>query len=146
MEPVNANLQHFYDGLLALLRQPTVRDGRWQLLECRPAWGGNWTWDGFIAFAWSGPEHRRMVVAVNYARNQGQCDLRLPFEDLLGHAVRLQDRMSAAVYDRNGDALLAPGLYLDMPPWGYHVFDVTGGCVTNTIHARRRGDRGVGTE
>jgi hypothetical protein len=34
---VNATLQHFYDGLLAVLRQPTVRDGRWQLLE--PPWG-----------------------------------------------------------------------------------------------------------
>jgi hypothetical protein len=32
--------------------------------------------------------------------------------------------MSPAVYDRNGDDLLLPGLYLDMPPWGYHVFDV----------------------
>jgi len=125
LEPVNATLQHFYDGLLAVLRQPTVRDGRWQLLECRPAWDGNWTWDGFIAFAWNGPENRRVVVAVNYAGNQGQCYVRLPFEDLLGHSVRLQDRMSAAVYDRNGDALPAPGLYLDMPPWGYHVFEVS---------------------
>jgi hypothetical protein len=126
LEPVNTTLQQFYDGLLAVLRQPTVRDGHWQLLECRPAWDGNWTWDGFIAFAWNGPENRRVVVAVNYAGNQGQCYVRLPFEDFLGHTVRLQDRMSAAAYDRNGDALLAPGLYLDMPPGGYHVFDVNG--------------------
>jgi hypothetical protein len=27
-----------------------------------------------------------------------------------------------AAYDRDGDALLARGLYLDMPAWGYHVF------------------------
>jgi hypothetical protein len=125
LEPVDTTLQQFYDGLLAVLRQPTVRDGQWQLLECRPAWDGNWTWDGLIAFAWQGPENRRVVVAVNYAGNQGQCYVRLPFEDLLGHSVRLQDRMSAAVYDRNGDALLAPGLYLDVPPWGFHVFEVT---------------------
>ena len=123
---MNATLQQFYESLLAVLRQPTVRDGRWQLLEFRPVWCGNWTWDGFIAFAWNRPENRRMVAAVNYARNQGQCYVRLPFADLLGHSVRLQDQMSPAVYDRNGDALLAPGLYLEMPPWGYHVFDVTG--------------------
>ena len=33
--------------------------------------------------------------------------------------------MSSAVYDRSGDDLLARGLYLDMPAWGYHVFDVS---------------------
>ena len=66
-----------------------------------------------------------MLVAVNYAPNQGQCYVRLPFEDLRGPSVRLRDRMSAAVYDRSGDDLLARGLYLDVPAWGHHVFDVT---------------------
>ena len=33
-------------------RSPVVRDGQWQLLECVPAWEGNWTWDCFLAFAW----------------------------------------------------------------------------------------------
>ena len=123
---MDTTLQRFYDGLLAVLRQPTVRDGQWQMLECRPAWDGNWTWDAFIAFAWQGPERRRMLVVANYAGNQGQCHVRLPFDDLIGRPVRLQDGMSSAVYDRNGDDLVLPGLYLDMPPWGYHVFNVTG--------------------
>jgi hypothetical protein len=38
--------------------------------------------------------------------------------------VRLRDQTSAAVYDRNGHEFRARGLYLDVPPWGYHVFDV----------------------
>ena len=126
LEPVDTTLRQFYDGLLAVLRQPTVRDGQWQLLECRPAWDGNWTWDGFLAFAWDGPGGDRLLVAVNYAGNQGQCYVRLPFDDLFGHPIRLQDRRSSAVYDRHGDDLVVPGLYLDMPPWGYHVFQVTG--------------------
>ncbi len=54
-EPVNQDLAKFYDRLLAVLRQPCLRDGRWQLLECVPAWDGNWTSDCFIAFAWQGP-------------------------------------------------------------------------------------------
>ena len=49
-------LAAFYDRLLAVLRQPVVRDGQWQLLECAPAWDGNWTNDCFLAFAWQGPE------------------------------------------------------------------------------------------
>ena len=53
-EPVDEALRQFYDGLLAVLRQPVVRDGQWRLLECVPAWEGNGTWDGFIAWSLGG--------------------------------------------------------------------------------------------
>jgi hypothetical protein len=33
--------------------------------------------------------------------------------------------MSDALYDRGGDDLMSSGFYLDLRPWGYHVFDVT---------------------
>jgi hypothetical protein len=42
-EPIDAQVAEFYERLLAVLREPTVRDGQWQLLECAPAWDGNWT-------------------------------------------------------------------------------------------------------
>jgi hypothetical protein len=32
--------------------------------------------------------------------------------------------MGSASYRWEGDPLLFPGLYLDMPEWGYHVFEV----------------------
>ena len=124
VEPANVDVGRFYDALLGVLRQPTVRDGQWSLLECAPAWDGNWTWDGFIAFAWRGRDGRRLLVAVNYAPHQGQCYVRLPFGELGGSTVRLRDRTSAAVYDRAGDELLARGLYLDLPGWGYYVFEL----------------------
>jgi hypothetical protein len=126
VEPVDEPLRHFYDQLLGALRDPTVRDGEWRLLECVPAWDGNGTSDGFICFGWRGPDGRRVLVTVNYASNQGQCYVRLPFDELRGKSVRLRDRMSAAVYDRSGDDLLARGLYLDLPSFGHHVFEVSG--------------------
>ena len=57
-EPIDRRLEQFYERLLAVLRRPAVRDGHWQLLDCTPAWDGNWTWDCFLAFAWQG---RRMT-------------------------------------------------------------------------------------
>ena len=39
--------------------------------------------------------------------------------------VRFEDLMSAACFDRDRNDLDARGLYLDMPAWGYHVFDVS---------------------
>jgi Alpha amylase, catalytic domain len=124
-EPVNAGLRQFYDGLLEVLRRPIVRDGAWHLLEGTPAWDGNWTSDAFIAWSWQAPDGQRWVIAVNYAGHQSQCYVRLPFDGLAGCAVQLKDLMGAASHERNGDDLVARGLYLDVPAWGYHVFEVT---------------------
>ena len=124
-EPVNRSLEQFYDGLLAVLRSPAVRDGRWQLLECEAAWDGNWTRDGFVASAWQGPGGERMLVAVNYAENQSQCYVRLPFADLGGKTWRLRDLLGPATYDRDGDGLETQGLFLDMKPMSYHAFEIS---------------------
>jgi glycosidase len=123
-EPVNQDLRDFYDRLLAILKQPAFRDGQWRLLECNPGWEGNWTHDCFLAFAWEGAAGERFVVAVNFAVNQSQCHVRLPFGDLGGKKWRLQDQFAAASHDWQGDDLLNRGLFLDMAPWQACVFSV----------------------
>jgi len=123
-EPVDRKLKAYYETLLAVLRRPVVRSGEWRLLECIPAWEGNWTVDCFIAFAWQGPDGERLLVTVNYAPNQSQCYVRLPFPDLNNRSVQLRDLLSSAHYHRDGNELLESGLYLDIPPWSYHVFDL----------------------
>jgi glycosidase len=126
-EPTDQKLEQFYERLLAVLRQALVRDGQWQLLECRPAWEGNWTWDCFLAFAWQGSRGERLLVAVNYAPNQSQCYVRLPFADLGDGRWRLEDVLGQAIYDREGNDLQARGFYLDVPPWKASVFSLTKG-------------------
>jgi hypothetical protein len=56
---------------------------------------------------------------------QGQCYVRLPFADLAGRRVRLEDLLSSARYEREGSDLVSRGLYLDLPPWGFHAFAMT---------------------
>jgi hypothetical protein len=126
-EPVDPDLAKFYQRLLAVLRRPAVRDGRWQLVDCVPAWDGNWTRDCFLAFAWQDARGDRLLVAVNYAPNQSQCYARLPFADLGGRRWRLTDHAGTAVYDRDGDDLRSHGLYLDMAPWQVAVYSVDPG-------------------
>ena len=48
-EPIDAALRAFFARLLAVLKQSIFRKGVWRLLECVPAWDGNWSWDCFIA-------------------------------------------------------------------------------------------------
>jgi hypothetical protein len=124
-EPVETTLQAFYDALLNVLRDPLFRQGRWQLLSCVPAWDGNWTSDCFVASMWTGGNDARRLVVVNYAANQSQCYVRVPLEGIAGGPVRFGDVMGSATYERDLNDLGARGLYLDMPAWGYHVFDVS---------------------
>jgi hypothetical protein len=146
-ESVDQNLVQFYDKLLAVLRQPTLRDRQWQLLECTPAWDGNWTHDCLLVFAWlpndqgskiedGGLKKKSpgqssildpqssscLVVAVNYAPHQSQCHVRLSFPNLTGKKWRLKDQLTSAAYEWNGDDLAGRGLYLDMAPWQASAF------------------------
>jgi hypothetical protein len=122
-EPIDERLAQFYHRLLAVLRNPALRDGDWQLLECAAAWDGNWTADCFIAFGWQSAAERLLVI-VNYAANQSQCRIKLPFSDLRGQRWRLQELLGDGQYDRDGDELGSRGLYVDLAPWRYHVFDL----------------------
>jgi hypothetical protein len=124
-EAPDAERVRFYERLLRCLRRPALCDGDWQLLESAPAWEGNRTHEEFIAFFWRAPDGQRIGVAVNYSGEQAQCFLRLPFAELNGRRWWLIDLMSDARYERDGSELFARGLYLDMPAWGYHVFQLS---------------------
>jgi hypothetical protein len=123
LEPTDDLVKRFYELLLAVVRKSTVRDGTWWLLECTPAWDGNWTWDGFLAFGWQ-LDTERVVAVVNYAGNQGQSYVRWPYADSGDSTVRLTDLMSGARYEYAASDLSAKGLYVDLRAWGYHVFEV----------------------
>jgi Alpha amylase, catalytic domain len=135
-EPVSLEVHEFYDHLLECVHRPEVRNGSWQLLSCSEAWQGNWTWDCFICFAWQGAAELPLIVVVNYAPHQSQCFVKIPYDEICGHAVHLQDMLHPTQYERDGDDLLSRGLYLDLPEWGYQVFKLTldsgstdvGGC------------------
>ncbi len=140
-EPANEVLREFYDRLLSVLRQPKLREGNWQCLECVPAGEGNSTADCFLAFAWQQDAGNPLLVTVNYAPHQSQCRVRLPFPRLAGRAVRLKDVIGSAEYERSGDELVSAGLYLDLPAWGCHVFTTTSKTARPATNQSREGKR-----
>ncbi|MEM1030762.1 MAG: alpha-amylase family glycosyl hydrolase [Myxococcota bacterium] len=122
-EPTNDDIAAFYRDLLAVLARPVLRRGAWRRLEVHPAWSGNRSDAGFVAFSWH-DEHDRILVAVNAAPHRGQGFVRFPFDGYAGRTVRLTDALSDDRYLRDGDDLLRRGLYLDVPGHHVHVFDV----------------------
>lgn len=124
-EPVDRELASFYEQLLACMRRGEVRNGSWRLLECERAWAENATSAAFIAFSWEATGHR-LLVSVNYGHTTGQCYVRLPWADLEGGTIVLRDCLDSTVrYERDGTDLWRRGLYLDMPAWGHHAFEVS---------------------
>ncbi|MBL8658855.1 MAG: alpha-amylase [Rhodospirillales bacterium] len=117
-------LAAFYDRLLAVLKRPLFRNGAWRRIDPRPAGENDRTYEGFIACVWEGGDGARVLCVVNYSHAAGQCRLPLALADLRRKAVRLVDLMSDVRYVRSGDELAAAGLFVDMPPWGYHVFEM----------------------
>jgi hypothetical protein len=124
-ETVNPGLKEFYGRLLACMQMDALRAGKWRLLSTQPAWEGNPTHADFISSAWQGQSGECVYVVVNYSSHPSQCYAPLPFPELGGELVQLVDCLGTCVYQRQGDSLITTGLYLDLPAWGYHVFDLT---------------------
>jgi len=117
-------MRDFYSRLLPVLRKSEIHEGKWRLLEQTPAWAENGTWQNFIAYEWRGTERQRTWVVVNYGATAGQCYVRIADDSLRGNPYLLRDQMSRAWYQRDGNELAEKGLYVDLPAWGYYVFDV----------------------
>jgi hypothetical protein len=72
---------------------------------------------------WHGGSER-LMIPVNYGGHRSQCYVRLPSPLAGGPTLRFTDLMSPAQYDRDTGEIASRGLYLDMPPWGIHVFEI----------------------
>jgi hypothetical protein len=124
-EPIDQEIEEFYHRLLKILKETEdFRGGEWLLIEPSPAWAGNGSSDGFVAFSWSGNDRRYYVIVVNYRESRGQCHLVLPFRELDGRRVRLTDMIGDEVYDRDGSDLVGRGLYIDQDAWQVNIFEV----------------------
>ena len=100
--------------------------GPWTLLDCRPAWDGNSSVADFLAYLWDGPDGDRLLIAVNYAPyRRPVLTFASPSPTLPAATGPSTDLLNPTVYDRDGDDLSSSGLYLSLPPWGYHAFRLT---------------------
>jgi len=123
-EPTNPQIRAFYETLLKCLRRPEVHEGCFNLWQPRPAWDGNPTWSNFVVVSWHDDDGHCSLAIANYADTQSQCYVPINLELLSGENWKLSDQLSSTRYQRSGDEMRTRGLYLDMPAWGHHFFDV----------------------
>ena len=116
-EPVDEQLRDFYDRLIAA--GAAVREGDWRLLTCT-GWPDNDTHRNLLAWSWTTADTRHLVV-VNHSAGPAQGQVPLPWADLGGRSRRLTDLLTKETFDRNGDELITPGLYVGLDAWHCHV-------------------------
>jgi len=119
-EPVDEGLRSFYERLLAFLGDRVFREGEWTRAE-RAGWEGNKTWRQLVGWGWRGAS--RKLVVVNLGDQPADGHLSLPWEDLPGATWLLDDAADGRRYERSG-VDLCDGMYVSLPPWHWHLFDV----------------------
>ncbi|MFZ4535457.1 hypothetical protein [Propionivibrio sp.] len=121
-EPVDQDLAAFYARLLKETNQDVIRNGAWRLCE-RSGWPDNQSCLNILAWCWSKGDERTLVI-INYGQQTAQAWVHLPWDGLSGKEWRLNDVLSGESYDRSGSELQDAGLYVDLTPWKYHLFQV----------------------
>ncbi len=119
-EPVDPELRAFYCKLLNAIDTSVFRDGRWSLCETT-GWPDNSSFQNLVAWCWLKDEERSLIV-VNLSDSTLQARVKVPWQDLPGEIWRLTDAMSNTSYERDGQEMLSPGLYMELKPWNFNVF------------------------
>ncbi len=121
-ETPDAAIQRFYRRLLPLLRMPALREGQWQLCALT-GWPGNESFRQMVAWSWRS-DTQQCVIVVNLTETAAQGRVQLVWPQLAGQEWVFQDRLSGAAFEHAGDEILNTGLYVDLPAWGYHFFEL----------------------
>jgi hypothetical protein len=112
------DLHCFYKTLFDATNKDVFRYGDWSLCE-RMGWPDNPSYQNLMAWNWVlGDE--RYLIAANLSDCPAQGLIQVPWG--IGQTWQLIDVLSHASYERNGNEMHAPGLYVDLVPWSYHFF------------------------
>jgi hypothetical protein len=120
-ESPDLELRGFYRILLDSVRDAQFREGAWKLCELS-GWPDNESFLNLVAWSWAGNGKHHLVV-VNLAERHSQGRVRMPGLQLTGRSWRLVDLLSGDVFERDGDEMTDPGLFVDLKPWGFHFLE-----------------------
>jgi glycosidase len=123
-ESLDPDIQAFYNELLKIMNRDCLRNGEWRLCE-RSGWPDNTGYENLVAWCWKDDKERYLII-VNLSHTAAQGQVQLPWNDLIDRSWSLTEYFTDNIYEVNGSELLQPGLYVDLPPWGFHVFLLKG--------------------
>jgi glycosidase len=118
----DTELQAFYRRLLQALQFPALRQGVWKLGELT-GWPDNPTTQNLVTWNWEKNTERCLVV-VNLSGHPAQGRVTWPWLETKSPKWKLSDPIQSNEYTWDGTDLVRDGLYVDLPGWGFHVFQI----------------------
>jgi len=116
-EKINQDLLEFYKNLLPVAKR--IHDNAiWELCKVT-GWSDNTTCDNLLAYTWQNGICKDLII-VNFSNEQSQGQVMLPWVELRNTDVKLFYNLEPAYLIRAGLELKEKGLFVDLPPWGYH--------------------------
>jgi hypothetical protein len=125
-ETADRDMQVFYRKLMNAVNRPIFRDGGWSLCD-RTGWPDNQSFQNLLAWSWKGNDEGYLII-VNLSDSVSQAYVQVQWADEAGADWHLTDLLSGATYERDGNEMASPGLYVDLSSWNYHFFQ----CVRKT--------------
>ena len=119
-EPADRALGAFYRRLALALKSSPLRDGQWRLCALN-GWPDNYSYNNLVAWCWQAGDERRVIV-VNLSSHASQARVQLPWPELAGQNWVLHDIMEDRLFEHGGDEILNMGLFVELAPWGRHLF------------------------
>ena len=119
-EPADRDMQLFYRKLMNAVNRPSFRDGSWSLCN-RTGWPDNQSFQNLVAWSWKGNSERHLIT-INLSDSPSQAHIQVHWADEAGADWHLIDLLSGATYERDGNEMVSPGLYVDLGPWNCHFF------------------------
>jgi hypothetical protein len=122
IEALDGELRCFLERLLAVV-DGGMRRGVWSLAVVE-GWPDNHSAERLLAWTWTSPRERHVVV-VNLTGTRADGRVRLPWGELGGRTVILDDRLSSQRFERQGHELASDGLYVALDGFAVHVLKVS---------------------
>ena len=119
-EPLGRDLHEFYTKLLEAVNRPVFRYGQWSLCE-RTGWPDNLTFQSLVAWSWS-DEDEHLLIVVNLSDSPAQARVKFRCDVPSDGIWQLDDMLAGEAYERDGNEMGFPGLYVELGPWNYHFF------------------------
>lgn len=116
-----AELVDFYDRLLFIFRKSILKTGEWYQLDCLPQ---DQDHKPLIAHLWKSEWGEKLMVVINMSASPAQVLVSIPSDHLSENAVRFTDLFGNVSFIEYTKTLVNYGLYVDLMPWQFHVFDM----------------------
>ena len=122
-EKIHQDLFDYYMKLLKETRDPIYQQGQWYLFELNPAGETDGTHQNLLAYGWRFENQDYRLIVVNITATEAFARLPLGFwGEVAGHTWTLHDVSDGSSYDRPGDEMIEPGLFIELKPFESHIF------------------------